>query len=452
MSHVDTPCVVNSHTPQFGEYQRRKEGGLENLLLWKEDIAGAFSHFNYNADDVSLLAIEIDDDISMIHLTGMFGWSGSPYAFGPFSRALQRLASQRIYGSVGVYVDDFMGVSPAHSAANDQLSTQNMLTDVLGPNAINLDKSAAPSRSTEFIGWLVDLDSSSIRPNDRGIRKLAAVLFSYDFSSGTKHPIVVYQRLASLTSRYSTALFALRPFVHPFYALTSGSGPRACSSHARFAVLIWRTVTLAMLLCPSAFQVPLESVCVDKPAAQWRVVSDAGPHGLGVALFPVDSDTCWGYASFRLPFDASSPDFQNAREFMGLIYGLLLCHHAKLRNLSIMWVGDNTSSLSWVSKRRSTSRFAQTAFYAYTWICLRMNVDVSTTVHLAGVLMGDIDSLSRFRPHSLPHQKNMSSLLKYRADRLFTLCDPTRNLGESIAAHLHSFCEVAHLIATFDHC
>lgn len=433
---------------QLGEI----EGGLSTLLLWKEDIAGAFSHFNYNADDVHLLAIEIDDDLSMIHLTGMFGWSGSPYAFGPFSRALQRLVSKRIRGRVGVYVDDFMGVSLAQFASVDQALAQEAITDVLGPSAINREKSATPCRAAEFIGWLVDLDSASIRPNDRGIRKLVAILFSYDFSAGKKHPIVVYQKLASLASRYSAALYALRPFVHPFYALTSGSGPRACSSMARFAVIVWRTVTLAMVLCPSAFRVPLASLRDDKPAVQWKIVSDAGPHGLGVALFPIESSVCWGYASYRLPFDASSPDFQNAREFLGLIYGLLLCHHARLRNVSIMWVGDNTSSLSWVSKQRSTSRFAQTAFYAYTWICLRMNLEVASTVHLAGAMMGDIDSLSRFRPHSLPRAIDLSHFLRQRADQLFLLCDPTRFQYESIPAHLQSFSEVAHLISTFDRC
>lgn len=425
-----------------------REGGLHNLLLWKEDIAGAFSHFNYAANDAHLLAIQIDDEFTMVHTTGMFGWSGSPYAFGPISRALQRLVEKSIAGGVRVYVDDFMGVSHHKVAQDEQRICQEKITALLGSNAVNVLKSLPPARAADFIGWYIDLESASIRPNDRGIRKLTAVFFGHNFSKHVKHPIVIYQKLASLASRYSAALLAMRPFVHPFFALTSGKGPRACSSECRLAILVWRTVILSLLSNPGGFCVPLSAMCEPGVHSSWNIISDAGPHGLGVALYQGNSwnESGW-YASYRLPFDASSPDYQNAREFLGLLYGLLLCIHANLNHTTITWYGDNKSSLAWVRKGRSSSRFAQLAYYALTWLCLHLNIEICSTVHVAGTLMGDIDSLSRFKPHSLSNARDASQYVLHNAEQLLRLCDPTQQHHDSVQSHLQSFCDVAHVIS-----
>ena len=108
-------------------------GSLQSLRLWKDDIVGACSHFNNSPTSAPLFTFEIDDTMSLVQYTGMFGWTGSPFAFGPISRDLNRVANQSINGTVHVYVDDFMGISPRHSAQEDQRITQRLLFAALGP-------------------------------------------------------------------------------------------------------------------------------------------------------------------------------------------------------------------------------------------------------------------------------------------------------------------------------
>jgi hypothetical protein len=399
--------------------------GVASLLLWKEDISGAFGQYNHHVDAVPYLAFDIGDGLVMLYLVGMFGWTGSPFVFGVFSRALKRQCNLRMAGEVDVYVDDFMGVSPSDVALADQRHTREVITSALGPSAINVEKTMPPSRSAEFIGWLIDLDSQSLRPNDRGICKLVACFFGCQLSR--PFSLHQFQVLASLACRYSQGLTGMRPFVQPLYAMTRGwpssKVKKTPSSAAKLAIVIWRAACLILLAQPHRLAVPLASVVRDPDSWSHYIISDAGPLALGVAVYERLSNTCLGHASYTLPYEAAESRFQNVREYHGLILGEVMLCMLHIRHTHILWRGDNVAALSWARKNCCSSSAAQRAFIAHSWMAILSGNVLVDAIHQAGTTMGDIDGLSRYKTTQFSAHTDLSPAL--RVDELFRLCDPT---------------------------
>ena len=420
-------------------------GGLANVSLWKEDIVGAFGQFNINPDSSHLLAFLVDAITVLIYFTGMFGWMGAPFVFNVFSRALGRVANARSVGSVDIYVDDFMGASPTPHALADQHSAQLLITEVFGPSSVNLEKTILPAREAEFIGWFIHLPSETIRPSDRGIRKLAFAFFGVDISAGVSISVQVYQRLASLAGRYSVCLIGMRAFVQPLFQMLRGtSTSRKPSAAAKFTIIIWRSVSLILLADPVLLAVPLSSLRSLRDVAVLRVKSDAGPRGLGVVIYDL-SGTCLAHVSYFLPFNAGDPSFQNIREFLGLLFGLLLLTKLGYNRISISWTGDNVSSLSWARKNLSSSPAAQASFYFYSWLQIKTQIDVVETIHVPGITMGDVDGLSRFRATGFSKSTDVSYLICPIIKEIMVLCDPTLPRND-LREHESLFSDVLRLI------
>jgi hypothetical protein len=76
--------------------------GWDNIELWKMDLAGAFNLMNFNAEAAKLLAFELIDGMTVIHTTGMFGWTGTPYVFQVITRVLCDLC--RLTDRLGAHV------------------------------------------------------------------------------------------------------------------------------------------------------------------------------------------------------------------------------------------------------------------------------------------------------------------------------------------------------------
>jgi hypothetical protein len=419
-----------------------KAGGLHRIALWKEDVASAFGQYNHHADDVLYLSFPLQDELALIYLVGMFGWSGSPFVFGVFSRALCRQANSRISGELAVYVDDFMAVSPLRDASSDQQRTQQLILAAFGPSAINLSKSVPPSRQTDFIGWFIDLDTETLRPNAKGIEKIVVAFFSIDMS--IPHALRTFQVLASLACRYSRGLLGMRPFVQPLYAMTRKflhpNAKRSVSSQSKLAITMWRAIGLVLLTSPTLLAAPLASLIRDPSDWELYIISDAGPLALGLAVFRRNCDTCMAHISYRLPFNASESKYQNVREFQGLLLGHLVLYALGIRHRQIQWRGDNTSALTWARNEACKSSAAQVSFIAYSWVSiLSGNVLVSAN-HQAGTSMGDIDSLSRFRDTSFSEETNIGGTL-VGLDNLFVLCDPTCDCS-NLVQHVSIVCRI----------
>jgi hypothetical protein len=133
----------------------------EDIVLWKADLAGAFTLLDFRSADVHLLACELTDGLTLIYHTGLFGWTGTPYAFQVITRTLKRNINILIKGRCEMYVDDILGVTLKKWLEYDKECTYSICTNLLGPTAIAKHKWEC-GRRIDMIGWTVDLDISIV--------------------------------------------------------------------------------------------------------------------------------------------------------------------------------------------------------------------------------------------------------------------------------------------------
>ena len=387
----------------------------------------------YTAKSAKYLAFRISTETALVLFTGIFGWQGSPAVWAVFYRALGRVITLVVDGVVIIYVDDFMGFGSRTTAHADQLKVRNIICDVFGPDAINIEKSTLPCRVCDTIGWTIDLDAAIIYPNQKGCKKIAAAFFTVDVSKVIS--VRMFQRLGSLATRYSAAITGTRPFVHAFFEAFGDDRSKHASSSIKLCILIWRAVALILLHDPKSMAVPLVSLSTRHTVSDFYLTTDAGPEGLGVVLR--DNNLCvLAFLSYKLPFIALESKFQNVREFLGVVLGTFLACQFRRSNMRLSWTNDNTSALSWARADMARSRAAQASFLVLSWCKIKAKVEFSEITHIAGVDMGDVDSLSRFLPviGLEPQLDRSSSMPIILLNELFSLCDPTKVHQENLYA------------------
>ena len=112
----------------------------------------------------------------------------------------------------------------------------------------------------DLIGWHVCLQSETIRPSDRAIRKLMHAFFTVTCSRRSRIPLEKVRSLVSLASRYSMALLGLRPFVQPLFenCRVAQHVKWVRLSHAScMAIHMWRSVAVILFSDTQPFAVPL---------------------------------------------------------------------------------------------------------------------------------------------------------------------------------------------------
>ena len=407
-------------------------GGLRYVRYLKEDVVGAFKNFMFDPTRIRLMGFTVDDDYILFYLVGMFGYSGCPFIFGVFTRAILRWIQKRIHPTsrAKMFCDDVMAFSGVSNAAPDQVVVVNGIEGAFGDEKACRKKKLLPSLQGDAIGWWLDLVLASLRPNDKGIRALTRAFILRD----TNKPLSskVWASMASLACRYSRGLKGMRGFVTSLFRMirqgkNSASRP---SAGASLCILVWRVVTLCLIVNPDSFAVSMHALVREVGLNPVSFISDAGPIALGLAIFN-HLGACLGFVSYVLPFDASDPKYQNCREFMGHLLGKILIIMMGLSSVdvraptSLDWTGDNMSALSWVRKNACSSTPTRLAFLADCWLTTLTDVHTTSDKHKAGVLMGDIDGLSRLRNHEFDESLNLKHLLSKEITELFVICDPT---------------------------
>lgn len=417
---------------------------LSDLRLWKDDIKGAFGQFNFNPMSCFLLATQVAAGVVMIYIAGCFGYHACPLIFGVFSRAISRVLASLCSGVVYVYVDDLIGFSHKALAVADQYAAQHLIINIFGPKSL-AEKSLAPCLVGEVLGWTVDLEKEVIRPNDKAIRKMMFAFFMVDLNA-THWPLQQCQMLASLAERYSLALCGMKNFVQALHNLSCHPKDEKktfsylkrrrmrVTSAARFAVEMWRMVSVCLFIDPLYFSVSIRALVRNKSLADLFFISDAGPDKAGFAVYSATGCLLF-YSAYSWPF-MRNDNYQNAKEFLAFLLTLTSAVlRLGIRDCCIHWTGDNSAALSWVKDEKCRSAFAQLAFTIFSFLCLRRNIYVQDVVHRPGYLMGDIDALSRSMPHGLDPLKGVSFEGVEAFVELALLSDPILLMEKRVEDH-----------------
>jgi len=414
---------------------------ISEYRIYKEDISNAFGCNKIAPSEAAMFATRLTSSLAMVHYYNNFGHTIGPHIFGPLSRCLTEAIQAKISGVIETYVDDLNGFSHKSSALDDHATMCKTARDLLGPNALS-DKSYGPLPEGEIIGWYLNLTLGTIRPNDRGIRKLALVFLTIDITSkDTRWPLQLCQVASSLAERYSSGILAMRPFVEPFHALTRKAAcdtssditaSRRVTSLAKMSVILWRAITIIMLSDPNMLSVPLASMSSkhkDRDPTH-SVVTDAAD-SVGLGLFD-NQGTPLAYTSYKLPFNAHDSRWQNTREFLGIVLALTLfkTHFNLPRGSRIGIKMDSMSALHWIKKNRAVSQYAHVSFLVYTWVCVITGYEIVETTHIAGKSdeMFDFDALSRNRStRGVDMTKIVETSILPSLNEMFELCDPTQD-------------------------
>ena len=381
---------------------------LKDIRFFVEDNKGAFTTHKKDPAFCRLICVRVSVNHLMLPIYGMFGHHAEPAVWEQPASALDAVLRQRLHGVFRRYVDDRFHAAHFAHVAHDHALVHELNDECYAPNSLDAEKSQPDAVEIVAIGWVLNAILGTIRPSDKAVRKLCVAFFSISINPKAAWSLCQVQMLASLAERYSLCIVGMRPFVTPFHRLlrTAENVHGARRAHAtrrpdaaaRFAVMMWRSAVLTMFGDPHALSVPMFSLLREiHPEISYYPVTDAA-NKLGMMVFDKEHALV-SWSSFRFPFDAPASDYQNAKEFLGII-GILVTlrlHFKAPRGTAIRWTSDSMTSLAWIEHNKQSSAYGQYAFAAFSWIVVRSGYVVPETTHAAGIsdTIQPVDDLSR---------------------------------------------------------
>ena len=372
------------------------------LILWKADLARAFTQLDFAAQDVHLVACSLSDNKTVIYHTGNFGWTGLPYNFQVVTRVVKRLLRAKLPGGIEMYVDDIIGV-----CMQDQIEktiipiVHSTCEDLMGPTAI-APKKWVIGRRVELIGWDVDLDLRAVTISRKNFQKAFYGFFMVDLTAKGVS-VKELERLASWSSRYSTILRLMEPFSTIFYAAIVGmKNPHVHKDFTielKQAVQLWR-VMFVMLRCNErTFARSFDSFRINQPASI-LLVFDACLTGVGIVVYRLIpgnlSPELIGGDGVVFPFNLNGDSsYQNSCEFLAVLVGLYYLARARYHHITISLRGDSKTALRWALTERFKGPRVLRAAMAYVLLGTRNHFWVNSSEWIAGLENVIADDLSR---------------------------------------------------------
>ena len=409
--------------------------GIDEVVLYKMDLKGAFTLLFINPDHVRRLAFELTDGLTMFYITGMFGWTGTPAAFDVVSRVIRKTLKLILSGDADIYVDDIMGVCSRNEMATEMRKVRSMLTGLLGPNALAIEKEETSAVSNEivWVGWGIDLRSGTISLSTKNCLKCVYAFFSVNVKLAVK--ISTIQSLASLSSRYAKVCRLMRPFCGTLYNEMKGMRSRVVSKQlgveAVRCIELWR-VFLVMMELGSSFGYRRSLDSFQWREAEFVIEYDASLTGLGIILYKLENgeEMIWKVVSASFPYCLEQDSsFQNTVEFIAVVLAMACLASLGVSNASVRLRGDNVSSLKWSVKERFKGCLCLNAAVVYIAIGSRCDLRVEETIHLPGVENTICDGLSRGIPPSVygftPDQLTISDNQEVMFEEVLILCCPS---------------------------
>ena len=426
----------------------------EDLRLWKMDLRAAFTLLSVAPKNTPLFTMNLTGGLVILVLCGLFGWTGTPFAFQVVTRAILYELLAVTLGALLMYVDDIMGVCFEKDLAAEQHSAFDLCTRLLGPRAIAEDKTES-GRKLVWIGYLVDLDKQLVNLSPRNFRKCFYSFFTVVVDGSAKVPVKTLERLASLAERYSDLYPHMRPFQRALYECHKAQ--RGLSEHisvdmeahpeAVRSIRMWRVMLCAAALNEDRFAMSFQSFM--PKSAEYVVEFDGCLSGVGILAYVRRDGTevlVGGGAMDLRPLGfGTDSSFQNLGEFFGPVLAPVMLRRLGLGQAGAPCVvhfrGDSITGLTWAETRRFKGTNVSNAAIVFTAMVVGKVVEVEGTTHIPADENKRADGLSRDRTMA---QLGLGDLpfidlnLDDTAVEIRRLCDPAldTNTDESFAEHL----------------
>jgi len=427
-------------------------GSFENLMLWKRDLAGAFTLVDILPEHVCLCAYELTNNLTMFYHSGFFGHLELPAIFNIINMVSKRELQLKVSGRLEQYVDDFMAVSLTENVTADMKLVEEFATSLLGPKALNVNKDQI-GREIVWIGWGINLDRMDVSVSRRNLLKCIHGFYFLELEKAV--PIKIIEKLASWCSRYSLILQVLKPLATTLHGEHIGWAKRNAkkflSPDAILVIWIWRAFLMLVAIHPEEYSRPLLSFRV--VPTTFYVEFDASLEGLGIVISTMINQrrTIYRAVSIDTPYQLKGDSsHQNTMEFMAIVFALCLLRSLGHCNVGVEYMGDSMSALSWAKYERFKRGNSVPTALLFMRVASTSFIKVNHVTHIAGVNNTVCDKLSR---HQLPSE--LGFLIEHTIyqeqivwiDKFFDICNP---LGSPLSSHdsfvtlwaqLSTFCE-----------
>jgi len=345
------------------------------ILMMLGDVSGAIRHIPVSAEHVHMFAFKFDN-LLVIDLSCGFGWCGSPAFYSLAATLINQLyEDQRPLAAPSpldassftgnAWCDDHtcVEIDTGTRCMEANLALRRAMATVLGPHALNEDKFTPWSTNIKALGLLWDTVSGTVSiPADKIIKartRMSETCCSRACSLSTLNKLI-----GSL--RYVTTCFpAARAFyqnVQTFAATFRHSNERRTIPSDVREDLSWFAAVLTH--ANQLNSIPVEHFARLQPPTR-HVFMDASDTGL-CALEPQLKQflRVQFTQDVRDGFGASKQDNSiNVRELLSAVLAILHWGPAwastgRDRTHICMWI-DNTSAVSWLSKRSSRHPIAR---------------------------------------------------------------------------------------------
>ena len=217
---IEHPTIVDivKMVIDFFEEAHQEDPSItwKDTILWKMDLKGAYTLLSFRPDRAKLFGLEVTEDtqaaegqLAIFFLCGVFGWTGTPYAFQVVTRALIFEFSKMTKGAAKMYVDDLIGVCLRRDLVSEQAAAHSLITKLLGEGAVAEHKTEH-GRRLDVIGYTIDLDSRLVTISRKNFLKTLHGYYSVDLTKPV--PRRTIEKLASWGSRYSFICRFMKPF------------------------------------------------------------------------------------------------------------------------------------------------------------------------------------------------------------------------------------------------
>ena len=373
------------------------------LIMYKEDLMGAFTLIDVIALCCKLLCTELTEDLLCINIACTFGGNEFPFIMNVISRVLQRQYDILLRGSALIYSDDTFGICLYTDLLHDYEIVRNLIHNLLGPNSIADNPTKLKrecGRIIDVIGWRVDLDLRIISMSPRNGLKLAYAFFDFDIRAVVK--VKVLQKLASLASRASQICPFMKPFGQELYRMAAKADghtfPIHCEPGAKFVIKLWRVMIILMNMYPSIYTRSIESFVFK--LCRYGIDFDGCLYGIGFTVYEIvgDERKMIGYCACDIEYFLLGEDssYQNTSEFIAQTMAIAWLTSIGIVNQPIHLIGDSVSAITWAKDQKFNSVNCQRAAILFSTLGFYSCNYVAEVEHISGVMNDNNDGLSRF--------------------------------------------------------